>query len=154
MRQRLRRRPRRARAHACACANSRIPRRESMRRERPAGPVGDVSGHAGRRRRRRRCRFSGVSGSEGVCGYGEFFLPWVRGKNWISPDAPCARGKKDPARLPQMPAGEAESFDRVWVPHTFSLCSLGLSATSQQYFSLTTNQPPATSQQYSSLRTN
>jgi hypothetical protein len=35
-----------------------------------------------------------------------------------------------------------------------SPCSLGLSATSQQYFSLTTNQPPATSQQYSSLRTN
>jgi hypothetical protein len=33
-------------------------------------------------------------------------------------------------------------------------CSLGLSATSQQYFSLTTNQPPATSQQYFSLRTN
>jgi hypothetical protein len=33
-------------------------------------------------------------------------------------------------------------------------CSLGLSATSQQYFSLTTNQPPAISQQYSSLRTN
>jgi transposase InsO family protein len=32
--------------------------------------------------------------------------------------------------------------------------SLGLSATSQQYFSLTTNQPPATSQQYFSLRTN
>jgi hypothetical protein len=28
------------------------------------------------------------------------------------------------------------------------------SATSQQYFSLRTNQPPATSQQYSSLRTN
>jgi hypothetical protein len=27
----------------------------------------------------------------------------------------------------------------------------GLSATRQQYFSLTTNQPPATSQQYSSL---
>jgi hypothetical protein len=35
-----------------------------------------------------------------------------------------------------------------------SPCSLGLSTTSQQYFSLTTNQPPATSQQYSSLRTN
>jgi hypothetical protein len=35
-----------------------------------------------------------------------------------------------------------------------SPCSLGLSATSQQYLSLTTtNQPPATSQQYSSLRT-
>jgi hypothetical protein len=28
-----------------------------------------------------------------------------------------------------------------------SPCSLGLSATSQQYFSLTTNQPPATSHQ-------
>jgi hypothetical protein len=33
-------------------------------------------------------------------------------------------------------------------------CSLGLSATGQQYFSLRTNQPPTTSQQYSSLRTN
>jgi hypothetical protein len=33
-------------------------------------------------------------------------------------------------------------------------CSFGLSATSQQYFSLKTNQPPATSQQYFSLRTN
>jgi hypothetical protein len=33
-------------------------------------------------------------------------------------------------------------------------CSLGLSATSQQYFSLRTNQPSATSQQYFSLRTN
>jgi hypothetical protein len=33
-------------------------------------------------------------------------------------------------------------------------CSFGLSATSQQYFSLRTNQPPATSQQYFSLRTN
>jgi hypothetical protein len=33
-------------------------------------------------------------------------------------------------------------------------CSLGLSATSQQYFSLRTNQPPTTSQQYFSLRTN
>jgi hypothetical protein len=36
----------------------------------------------------------------------------------------------------------------------YTACSLGLSATSQQYFSLRTNQPPATSQQYSSLRTN
>jgi hypothetical protein len=36
----------------------------------------------------------------------------------------------------------------------FAPCSLGLSATSQQYFSLTANQSPATSQQYSSLRTN
>jgi hypothetical protein len=32
--------------------------------------------------------------------------------------------------------------------------SLGLSATSQQYFYLTTNQPSATRQQYFSLRTN
>jgi hypothetical protein len=32
--------------------------------------------------------------------------------------------------------------------------SFGLSATSQQYFSLRTNQPPATSQQYFSLTTN
>jgi hypothetical protein len=35
-----------------------------------------------------------------------------------------------------------------------SACSLVLSATSQQYFSLTTNQPPAISHQYFSLRTN
>jgi hypothetical protein len=33
-------------------------------------------------------------------------------------------------------------------------CSFGLSATSQHYFSLRTNQPPTTSQQYFSLRTN
>jgi hypothetical protein len=33
-------------------------------------------------------------------------------------------------------------------------CSFGLSATSQQYFSLRTNQPAGTSQQYISLRTN
>jgi hypothetical protein len=33
-------------------------------------------------------------------------------------------------------------------------CSLGLSATSQLYFSLRTNKPPGTSQQYFSLRTN
>jgi hypothetical protein len=38
--------------------------------------------------------------------------------------------------------------------HRRSPCSLGLSATSQQYFSLKTKQPPTTSQQYSSLRTN
>jgi uncharacterized lipoprotein YmbA len=37
---------------------------------------------------------------------------------------------------------------------TTTACSLGLSATNQQYFSLRTNQPPATSQQYFSLRTN
>jgi hypothetical protein len=33
-------------------------------------------------------------------------------------------------------------------------CSFGLSATSQQYFSLRTNQPAATSQEYFSLTTN
>jgi hypothetical protein len=37
---------------------------------------------------------------------------------------------------------------------SLAACSLGLSATSQQYFSLRTNQPPATSQQYFSLSTN
>jgi hypothetical protein len=37
---------------------------------------------------------------------------------------------------------------------TLLACSFGLSATSQQYFSLRTNQPPAISQQYFSLRTN
>jgi hypothetical protein len=35
-----------------------------------------------------------------------------------------------------------------------SPCSFGLSATSQQYFSLRRNQPSATSQQYFSLKTN
>jgi hypothetical protein len=50
--------------------------------------------------------------------------------------------------------------DHHWLPmiesqsKTLSACSLGLSATSQQYFSLRTNQQSATSQQYSSLRTN
>jgi hypothetical protein len=36
----------------------------------------------------------------------------------------------------------------------FSAYLFGLSATSQQYFSLRTNQPPATSQQYFSLTAN
>jgi hypothetical protein len=35
-----------------------------------------------------------------------------------------------------------------------SHCLFGLSATSQQYFSLRTNQPLTTSQQYFSLKTN
>jgi hypothetical protein len=35
-----------------------------------------------------------------------------------------------------------------------SACSIGLSTTSQQYFSLRTNQPLAINQQYFSLRTN
>jgi hypothetical protein len=41
-----------------------------------------------------------------------------------------------------------------WLEVVSTPCSLGLSATSQQYFSLRTNQPPAISQQYFSLRTN
>jgi hypothetical protein len=47
-------------------------------------------------------------------------------------------------------------LERMDIPEVIQLtaCSLGLSATSQQYFSLRTNQPPATSQQYFSLRTN
>jgi hypothetical protein len=38
--------------------------------------------------------------------------------------------------------------------HHWAACSFGLSAISQQYFSLRTNQPPAISQQYFSLKTN
>jgi hypothetical protein len=37
------------------------------------------------------------------------------------------------------------SFKSFLYPKKLPACSLGLSATSQQYFSLTTNQPPATS---------
>jgi hypothetical protein len=51
------------------------------------------------------------------------------------------------------------SGKEMWVSdlssaHLLPACSLGLSATSQQCFSLRRNQPPATSQQYFSLRTN
>jgi hypothetical protein len=46
------------------------------------------------------------------------------------------------------------SHVHMWSIKQLAACSLGLSATSQQCFSLTTNQPPATSQQYFSLRTN
>jgi hypothetical protein len=44
----------------------------------------------------------------------------------------------------------------IWLlpTHGQVACSFGLSATSQQYFSLRTNQTPAISQQYFSLRTN
>jgi hypothetical protein len=50
--------------------------------------------------------------------------------------------------------GSYRNFRGSWSRATASPCSLGLSATGQQYFSLRTNQPPATSQQYFSLRTN
>jgi hypothetical protein len=57
-----------------------------------------------------------------------------------------------------LPAFLAEYLDintqGVHVSHQPPYYSFGLSATSQQYFSLRTNQPPATSQQYFSLRTN
>jgi hypothetical protein len=52
-------------------------------------------------------------------------------------------------------------FGALWIekntsdtPLPSTACSFGLSATSQQYFSLRTNQPSAISQQYFSLRTN
>jgi hypothetical protein len=48
--------------------------------------------------------------------------------------------------------GDMVSF--FWWESESDPCSLGLSATSQQYLSLRINQPPATSQQYFSLRTN
>jgi hypothetical protein len=52
-----------------------------------------------------------------------------------------------------------EEFAKMWLEADDYVklrrpCSLGLSANSQQYFSLRTNQPPATSRQYFSLRTN
>jgi hypothetical protein len=43
---------------------------------------------------------------------------------------------------------------RLHFDFRYTARSFGLSATSQQYFSLRTNQPPALSQQYFSLRTN
>jgi hypothetical protein len=42
---------------------------------------------------------------------------------------------------------------RLWETIVLFAWLIKLSATSQQYFSLTTNQPAATSQQYSSIRT-
>jgi hypothetical protein len=86
---------------------------------------------------------------------------------------PAAAGPKNPARVHACPragasrqrrgapaSGEARvrtpprvTHARVWIPNLTYALFVGLSATSQQYFSLTTNQPPATSQ-YSSLRTN
>jgi hypothetical protein len=47
-----------------------------------------------------------------------------------------------------------QSSQLISFSHKHTPCSLGLSATSQQYFSLRTNQPPATSQQCFSLTTN
>jgi hypothetical protein len=43
---------------------------------------------------------------------------------------------------------------RLFVPAASGISQPVRSASSQQYFSLRTNQPPATSHQYSSLRTN
>jgi hypothetical protein len=42
----------------------------------------------------------------------------------------------------------SESFFRLITSERLTACSFGLSVTSQQYFSLRTNQPPAISQQY------
>jgi hypothetical protein len=60
-------------------------------------------------------------------------------------------------RLESNPFAVAVRFEKRNAAETVDTlsdaCSLGLSATIQQYFSLRTNQPPATSQQYFSLRT-
>jgi hypothetical protein len=72
----------------------------------------------------------------------------------------CARGTRSPAVGPGH--GRVGAGPHVSDPTAEGPCpregaapsSFGLSATSQQYFSLTTNQLPAISQQYSSLRTN
>jgi hypothetical protein len=63
-----------------------------------------------------------------------------------------------PRLLPFLPLVAGPTRASLHVPgvhtRTPSPCLFGLSATSQQYFSLTTNQSSATSQQYFSLRTN
>jgi hypothetical protein len=77
----------------------------------------------------------------------------------------CALRFTETARVRIINAGgECLTFDQLAASHSahhsdkryrpVRFCSLGLSATGQQYFSLRTNQPPATSQQYHSLRTN
>jgi hypothetical protein len=53
-------------------------------------------------------------------------------------------------------AEQMDELDSLFINQlisTASPCSLGLSATSQQHFSLRINQPPTTSQQYFSLGT-
>jgi hypothetical protein len=63
--------------------------------------------------------------------------------------------KKAERDLMLLPRGKGVGLSEGLRRHlTSAPCSLGLSATSQQYFSLKTNQPPAISQQYFSLRTN
>jgi hypothetical protein len=49
---------------------------------------------------------------------------------------------------------QKKMYYNSYVMLALSAYSIGLSATSQQYFSLRTNQPPATSQQYFFLGTN
>jgi hypothetical protein len=87
-------------------------------------------------------------------------IPWSRAKLWprsnTAASIPASVCKSSPTRVPYATAapnlGGAKGVDDAnSLP---AACSLGLSATSQQYFSLTTNQPLATSQQYFSLRTN
>jgi hypothetical protein len=83
-----------------------------------------------------------------------------KGKNTVCCDKPAERAVVLVDKACTEPHGDLRSFNMhgispvptsTNVPSTS--CSLGLSATSQQYFSLRTNQPPATSQQYFSLRT-
>jgi hypothetical protein len=91
----------------------------------------------------------------------------ARVRSWISRQlARCTPGLRAPSfktlieasplhhQFYRYHSGQRAAADETVVNFSFASCSLGLSATSQQYFSLTTNQPLATSQQYSSLRTN
>jgi hypothetical protein len=55
---------------------------------------------------------------------------------------------------PQCSCFTLKTFAQRTGLHRKTPCSFGLSVTSQQYFSLRTNQPPAISQQYFSLTTN
>jgi hypothetical protein len=72
----------------------------------------------------------------------------------------AAAAAPPPRRRSDTSVAQGISLSRVDLPSNpcrcqgCSLCSLGLSATSQQCFSLRPNQPLATSQQYFSLKTN
>jgi hypothetical protein len=94
-------------------------------------------------------------------------MEWSRffesGAVWSSPKHPLShRHTSFPASGGYSARTLAPSFIErdqpggAWYIFSWSVrpCSLGLSATRQQYFSLRINQPPATSQQYSSLRRN
>jgi hypothetical protein len=64
----------------------------------------------------------------------------ISGPTQVNPTSPHSPAYPPASQLPSFPRPSTS-----YVAHP--PCSLGLSATSQQYFSLRTNQPPATSQQ-------